>query len=277
MKRSLNVQNGSHSEQDVGNDSNNEQENSSNSEQEVGNNSEQENSSNSEQDDEKEKTEEEIVQVDFDFCQPLDSDFHLMKTLLNQTFSTEAKLLNISQLSDKIISSISTCVKVDDSAYAVISCLNYSDSGLDVLFNSRITCPTNTGVVINERLLNMPHEIAPPMFKLLFEEINHSYAKYLFILKLFKKVYSQATPRNHYSQEPPKKQKHSTEFEYYQPEDEIIASFAEELVDYQLPNLPPSESRRVFTKFGTLPYRQLALVCSSKIGEMLDAIQKTSH
>lgn len=60
--------------------------------------------------------EDETVDVDFEFFDPKGIDFHGIKSLLSQTLSTDAELVNLSLIADLIISqpAIGSCVKVNE-------------------------------------------------------------------------------------------------------------------------------------------------------------------
>jgi protein BCP1 len=70
----------------------------------------------------------ETVDVDFEFCEPVEIHFHGIKTLLRQTFSTDFEMVDLSALSDFIIkqSKVGSVVKVDDSddPYALTTCIS---------------------------------------------------------------------------------------------------------------------------------------------------------
>jgi protein BCP1 len=81
----------------------------------------------------------EIIQVDFDFFNPAEIDFHALKGLLNQLFEPEGPV-DTSSLSDAIIKqgeSLGTTIKAEGELdpYAFISILN-----LNIHKVGRIAC-----------------------------------------------------------------------------------------------------------------------------------------
>ncbi|CAJ0755419.1 10877_t:CDS:2, partial [Entrophospora sp. SA101] len=75
---------------------------------------------------------EEIINVDFDFFDPKDSDFHSIKTLLKQLFSSDSELFELSELTELIVNqpSVGTTVKVDGSdsdPFAFLTVLNINE------------------------------------------------------------------------------------------------------------------------------------------------------
>jgi protein BCP1 len=75
---------------------------------------------------------EELVDVDFDFFDPKEIDFHTIKQLMIQLFSSDAELFNLSELSELIIKQplLGTTVKVDGAdsdPYALLTVLNMNE------------------------------------------------------------------------------------------------------------------------------------------------------
>lgn len=135
----------------------------------------------------------EIMDVDFEFCVPVEIHFHGIKTLLKQVFSTDFEMINLSELSDLIIkqSSVGSVVKVDDSEdpYALMTvissllskdheCIKQLTEFIIKKANESIRekvkgiMKSNVGFIFNERLINMPYQLAPPLFKSIKEEID---------------------------------------------------------------------------------------------------------
>ncbi|CAG8622577.1 7894_t:CDS:2, partial [Diversispora eburnea] len=166
--------------------------------------------------------EEESVEIDFDFYDPKKIDFHSIKNLLNQLFSSDSELFNLSELTELIIEQplVGSTVKVDGSEsdpYAILTVLNMKvhkerqcmkslvnyllektkkDSRLnDILTNLFKENKHDVGLILSERLINMPVQLIPPMYKMLKEEIqwaNESYEFewYLIISKTYREVAS---------------------------------------------------------------------------------------
>lgn len=145
-----------------------------------------------------EKQGEEEIDVDFEFFDPEEIDFHSVKNFVIDLHDGEE--WDSSSLADTIVNqgNIGTCVKADnkesDSLFALLTCINmrqYKDVvGIQQLKKQLIAkgkqngCPqleellndpnANIGLVINERLINMPLDIVPPLHKAMKEDIEWS-------------------------------------------------------------------------------------------------------
>ncbi|KAG2198998.1 hypothetical protein INT46_005538 [Mucor plumbeus] len=217
-----------------------------------------------------------IVDVDFDFYNPDDIDYHALKKLLTQLFSSDAELLNLGDFADIMIeeNQVGTTVKVDDQKsdpYAILSIINLTHQkekeGVKQLCNYLSNkCPKkneallkavkkilslsstdkHVGWVVSERFINMPVEIMAPMYTMLQEELKNAVKEkesyvfewYMFISKTYKEVTSIIDEDGEEPQQ--KKSKASTsdssETFYFQSEDEIIAKYAEYQYDFKFTN-----------------------------------------
>ncbi|CAO3622576.1 unnamed protein product [Mucor fragilis] len=169
-----------------------------------------------------------IVDVDFDFYNPDDIDYHALKKLLTQLFSTDAELLNLGDFADIMIeeNQVGTTVKVDDQKsdpYAILSIINLTHQkekeGVKQLCSYLTNkCPKknealhkavkqilslssadkHVGWVVSERFINMPVEIMAPMYTMLTDELKNAVKEkepyvfewYMFISKTYKEVTS---------------------------------------------------------------------------------------
>ncbi|EFX03260.1 hypothetical protein CMQ_3189 [Grosmannia clavigera kw1407] len=178
-----------------------------------------------------------IVNVEFEwFNFDADVDFHGTKTLLRQLLDVDAPLFDVSGLADLILAqpTIGSTVKVDgkaNDAYALVTALSMRElsgkpamatltrylaekaaaqvSGPPALgsllpgllaqqtASSDATAP-HVGLVLSERLVNMPAEVAPPMFTMLADEIEaavedgepYGFTHYLVLSKTYQEVQS---------------------------------------------------------------------------------------
>ncbi|EPS74079.1 hypothetical protein M569_00676, partial [Genlisea aurea] len=140
------------------------------------------------------------VQADFAFFDPKSSDFHGVKILL-QTYLDD-KQWDLSGFVDLILrqTTVGTVVKIegdddddDDGVYALVSCLNlgrYKDSKCivelkdyllklcqDVDIKSKLKSflgenGHDVGLIISQRVVNLPPQILPPLYDALFDEIR---------------------------------------------------------------------------------------------------------
>ncbi|CAO3700643.1 unnamed protein product [Rhizopus stolonifer] len=250
----------------------------------------------------------EIVDVDFDFYNPDEIDFHALKKLLKQLFSSDAELINLGDLADILIEEnhVGTTVKVDDQQsdpYGILSVINLQEQkqkqGIQELCSYLLKkCPKKNeklyqavesilssqrvGWIVSERFVNMPVEIMPPMYAMLQEETKkaieqnepYSFDWYMFISKTYKEVSSTADEEN---EEVAQKLINNETF-YFQSEDEIIAKYAEHQFDFKFTNIDKeqaADSRRAFSEFGIEPARKLLFVHQTKFDTLIEEITKT--
>lgn len=136
---------------------------------------------------------EEEVEVDIEFFDPKKEDFHGIKALLEGLLGGAA--FNVSSLADAIIdqSVVGTVIKSgeDEQPIGVASLLNVkryqSLEAMQQIKAHLIRCCSDgaakehllpaledpgTGVLVNERVINCPPQIGPPVMKALFDEIQ---------------------------------------------------------------------------------------------------------
>ncbi|KAK6352785.1 Mss4p nuclear export [Orbilia brochopaga] len=172
----------------------------------------------------------EIVNVDFEFFDPQDHDFHGIKLLLRQLFDADAALLDLSALTDLILAQklVGSTVKVDGregDPYSFLTVINLNlhrgNAAVQALVSYLLDRSTgtplephlrtlladsnpsnNTAIVLSERLINMPAEISPPSYKMLLEEVDlavednepYAFTNYLLISKVYAEIESKLTP-----------------------------------------------------------------------------------
>ncbi|KAI3640654.1 hypothetical protein MIR68_001532 [Amoeboaphelidium protococcarum] len=163
----------------------------------------------------------EMINVDFAFNSPIESDYHALKNLLNQLFSTDAQDLELGSMADSIIA-LQPCATViradsddnDDGSLndplAISCCIPFNDQSWcrnlkqfiqkklkqskdkqsTDAFRKALEIDQHCYIFINERLTNMPTEVAGPLSKLVMDEVfKEKDAKYiLYISKTYKAV-----------------------------------------------------------------------------------------
>lgn len=223
------------------------------------------------------------VQVDFSFSEFQQIHFHGLKNLLNELLSTVS--LNTSELAELVISQpFGSAVLVDDSAdpFAFISavksaelemhllqCAKSSESKLAEIFKG------NACVLLTNRLINMPPELAPNMYKTLLDELaaaaktdqKFKFDHYILISKVYRQV-----PAKTEGERPSKKAKH--ELFYFQAEDEYIESHSEFFIDYSLSKKQTQGSKALFSDFGVDSSRRLMVLNAKAMPKMLEHITK---
>lgn len=133
-----------------------------------------------------EEEEEEIINVDFDFFDiNKDIDFHAIKNLTRQLLGEDGKKIQISPLADLILEAPTITIKTDgkdSDPYAFLTALNLkdlktndylkyihkSDAKLSA-YLSKIS-HKNNALLLGERMINMPIQVIPAIFKLTLEE-----------------------------------------------------------------------------------------------------------
>ncbi|KAK9909808.1 hypothetical protein WJX75_007678 [Coccomyxa subellipsoidea] len=148
-------------------------------------------SSESESDKEKDPEDDDIVNIDFEFFDPTDIDFHGLKSLLRTYLDGEE--FGCSELVETIIKqqSVGTTVKTSEEddpigvitalsiqRYHQLSCLKEvrqfllkqcQDSGLKAKLQ-KVWDQAGTGLIVSERLINCPPQLASPLQHALFDE-----------------------------------------------------------------------------------------------------------
>lgn len=140
------------------------------------------------------------------------------------------------------------------------------------------------GLILTERLINMPHQIVPPMYNMLQEEIQwandegepYQFTHYLIISKTYAEVASQLDAED---SRPQKKKKAGSgggpEVFLFHPEDEILQKHALASCgfDYSQPSEDgASDSKRAFQELGVKPQGSLMLFEASKFEGAVEAV-----
>ncbi|KAL1915097.1 uncharacterized protein VTP21DRAFT_7578 [Calcarisporiella thermophila] len=256
---------------------------------------------------------EEIVDVDFEFFDPKPIDFHAIKRLLTQLFSADAELFNLSELAELIIGQplVGSTVKVDgpeSDPYSLLTVLNlnhHKEKQSIQEFKKYLLDKTkkqpihvklaelfadgsrhDVGWIVSERLVNMPVQIVPPMYKMLLEEVEwavedkepYEFEWYVLVAPTYREIESKLDEEQD-AEEGAKKSKKSKVSEpvifYFHPEEEIIAGHSDFKHHFKLTKDPAvSDSKRTFQEFGILPVRSVFLLHKSKIKQMVEDLVK---
>ncbi|KAK1750986.1 protein BCP1 [Echria macrotheca] len=246
-----------------------------------------------------------IVNVDFElFNYDRDIDFHGVKTLLRQLFDADAQLFDLSGLSDLIIeqNTIGSTCKVDDKAndaYAILTVLNVGEhrskkpiaqlieylgdraqaagSGLaesvpELLASDKAV----VGLVLGERLINMPAEVIPPMWSMMIDEIEdavedkepYEFTHYLVVSRAYYEVASSLDERKQ------KKAREESRLLYFHPEDEEMRKHAAAAGSYAFTKEAESvaDSKRAFQEMGVKSQGFMMLIEAAKFDGAVKAI-----
>lgn len=245
-----------------------------------------------------------MVNVDFEwFNFDPEIDFHGTKSLLRQLFDVDANLFNMSALSDLILSqpTIGSTVKVDgkaNDAYAMLTVLNTyehreKEPMKDILkyivdkaqtnpsisaVAELITAQKPVGLVFSERLINMPSEIAPPLYTMLVEEVEdaiedkepYEFSYYL----IFSRTYQEVESTLDVEDRKRKKAKEEASTYHFHPEDEILQKYAvaHGSFRYTKEDDAVADSKRAFQELGIKTFGHMILIEASKFKEAVKAV-----
>lgn len=247
-----------------------------------------------------------MVNVDFEwFNFDPEIDFHGSKALLRQLLDVDAQLFDISGLADLILSqpTIGSTVKVDGKetdAYALLTALNLHEhrdkkpvaeltkyisdkaeanealAGIPDLLSSG----KHVGLVVSERLINMPSEIAPPMYSMLIDEIEaavedkepYEFSHYLILSKTYHEMESNLDVEERKR----KKGKQDATLYYFHPEDEVLQKHAVAYGSYDFTKIGEAiaDSKRAFQEMGVMPRGHMILIEASKFADAAKAVNE---
>lgn len=141
------------------------------------------------------------------------------------------------------------------------------------------------GLILTERLINVPSEVVPPMYTMLQEEIQwaleekepYNFTHYLIISKTYEEV---ASKLDQEEDRPQKKTKKSgtdkPELFYFHPEDEVLQKHAVCYGNYEYTNPQTeggSDSKRAFQELGIRPGGHMMLIEAPKLEGAVTAIK----
>ncbi|KAK9454309.1 p21-C-terminal region-binding protein-domain-containing protein [Dipodascopsis uninucleata] len=257
--------------------------------------------------DEEQLDNEEVVNVDFDFfdLKP-DIDFHAIRNLLRQLFDSDNVLFDLSGLADLILSqsTVGSTVKTDgieSDPFAFLTVINASQhkdhpaiaqiidyillkTKKDEVLNGKIkslfaaNSKSQTGILFGERLINMPVEVIPPMYRMLYDEAqkvvendeSFKFDYYLLISKSFTETISKLDEEDLRPKKKKKSEKSKETF-YFHPEDAVIQAYSEYSVIYHYSKeTQEADSKRTFQDYGILPQGQIMLIKADSFKIMID-------
>lgn len=134
------------------------------------------------------------------------------------------------------------------------------------------------GLVLTERLINIPSEVVPPMYKMLLEEISwaveekepYTFSHYLILSKTYREITSVLDQENNRPQKKKKKDNAKVENQetfYFHPEDEVLQRHATAYGGF--PYLKEesdgqADAKRTFQELGIKPQGHMMLLEASK-------------
>jgi len=145
--------------------------------------------------------------------------------------------------------------------------------------------PAQVGLILTERFMNMPHEIVPPMYTMLQEEIQwaldekepYAFTHYLVLSKTYVEVESNLSA----AEQPPSKKKKGSKNDnketfYFHPEDEVLHKHAVgyDSFEFETPaDEGASDSKRAFQELGVQPMGHMILIDGNKFTEAVDSVK----
>lgn len=247
-----------------------------------------------------------MVNVEFEwFNFDPEVDFHGTKTLLRQLFDVDANLFNMSALSDLVLSqpTIGSTIKVDgkaNDAYALLTVLNTAvhqnkepmNAILKYLVNKAQSNPSlapvanvlnsgkHVGLIFSERLINMPSELAPPLYSMLVDEVEaavedkepYEFSHYLILSKTYQELESKLDQEN----QKRKKAKEEAGVYYFHVEDEVLQKHAEAYgnFNYTKEDESVADSKRAFQEMGVKAHGHMILIEASKFPGAVKAVNE---
>ncbi|KIV94071.1 hypothetical protein PV10_05228 [Exophiala mesophila] len=254
-----------------------------------------------------------MLDVEFEWFDPQPNvDYHGIKSLLQQLFDADAQLFELSALTDLILSqpTLGSTVKVDGNEtdpYAFLSILNlqeHKDKPFIAKFiqylqsksksNSRLaplaellaqpTIPP-IGLILTDRLINVPSETVPPMYSMLLEEIEwavqdkepYTFTHYLILSKTYTEIPSKLDAEENRPKKKNKGGSGSFETMYFHPEDEVLHRHAlcHGGFEYTIKqDEGHSDSKRAFQELGIRPQGHAILIPADGFKSAVDDISE---
>jgi len=137
------------------------------------------------------------------------------------------------------------------------------------------------GLILTERLINVPSEIAPPMYAMLVDEIEaavedkepYEFTHYLILSKTYLEIAS-ALDQEENPRQKKSKSKSDKETFYFHPEDEVLQRHALGFGGFQYTNDEgegKADSKRAFQDLGIKPQGHIILIESKKFEQAVSA------
>ncbi|KAI0538452.1 putative actin cytoskeleton organization and vesicular protein [Xylaria digitata] len=244
-----------------------------------------------------------IVNVDFEWFNFNEKvDFLGTKSLIRQLFDVDANLFDVSALADLILSqsSIGSTVKTDgeeSDPFAFVTALNIQEhrqkkpiSQLIEYLSEKakatesltpipelLASGQHVGLILSERLINMPSDVAPPLYTMLIEEIQdavddkepYEFTHYLIVSKTYHEIESTLA-----EERKKKKGKQDAALYYFHPEDEVLQKYATAYGSYPFTKTDDAvaDSKRAFQEMGVMPMGSMILIEASKFADAVKGV-----
>ncbi|ODV78277.1 uncharacterized protein CANTADRAFT_34298, partial [Suhomyces tanzawaensis NRRL Y-17324] len=248
-----------------------------------------------------------IVNVDFDYfdLNP-DVDFHATKTFITQLLGDDAGEIDVSGLADLMLSqnSVGTTIKTEgqeSDPFAMLTVLNINEhitkapmkkltdyvlskskkqTEFNLVLRKLLGKNGKVGLIFSERMINMPVEVVPPMYKMLLEEMEKAedaHEKYEFdYFLIVSKVYKLVAAKEEEVQRSKKKKNSDPQeqMDYFHYEDIILEQNAKYHGVFDFTNeKQDTDSRRVFTEYGIDPKLSLILIEKDQLAKSVPEME----
>ncbi|EIW86231.1 hypothetical protein CONPUDRAFT_133729 [Coniophora puteana RWD-64-598 SS2] len=253
-----------------------------------------------------------LIDVDFDFFGPNpDVDYHAINRLLNQLFQADAEAIHAHQLTELILSQpgIGSTIKTDGEEadpYALLTVLNMhthqshpsikaiadyalsKTAAADPPFHAALKgllaqSQNHVGLIVCERLINMPVQVIPPMYRMLIDELKtaidanepFAFTHLLFISRTYKLSEEEeselAESRTSKKRKTfPQPTRSSTGVYSFHLEDEQIQQAASHALDYALTHALPRDK----DAFGLDVAGRMMLVPADRLQALVDTMSE---
>ncbi|MCJ1441545.1 MAG: Mss4p nuclear export [Stictis urceolatum] len=254
-----------------------------------------------------------MVNVDFEFFAPNpDVDFHGLKFLIGQLLDADNTSIDVSALTNLILEqpSLGSTIKLDgmeSDPCAFLTVLNLREhkdnSAIKTLTEymaqrstknealapiAQVLSPSSdatVGFIFTERIINVPPQLAPALYKLIHEEIDmalkdgqpYSFTHYLILSKTYIEVDSKLDQEEARPQKKKKATQAAPETFYFHPEDECLHKSALAYGDYNLVKEAAegdSDFKRAFQETGIKPQGHMILIEASKFEATVAALEE---
>lgn len=255
-----------------------------------------------------------MLDVDFEWFDPDETiDFHGIKTLLRQLFDVDNQLFDLSELANLVLSqpllgSTVKCDGKDSDPYAFLTVLNLhqhrekesikaltsyiikksAGSPLEATLKQTLdpSTPSQVGLVLSERFINMPYQIVPPLYTFLTSELTgaiensnpYPFTHYLILSKTYAEVAAFEADPNRPAKKSKSSASNSSETFYFHVEDEVLAKYAQGVAsyDYEKSEEEPeaSDAKRTFNELGIKPQGHLILVEGGKFEGAVKGVER---
>jgi protein BCP1 len=140
------------------------------------------------------------------------------------------------------------------------------------------------GLILTERFINMPHEIVPPMYTMLLEEISwaisenepYAFTHYLVLSKCYSEIASTLPSTDAPRGKKAKKGGDEGEVFYFHPEDEKLHEYATGWCNFEY-DTPvdegASDAKRAFQELGVKPKGHLVLIEAGRFEEAVGGVK----